>query len=231
MNIFCRVVNTSPPTKSPEETNKVPDSVSNEDINKLCEVEFKSQSYASFYNTKMEKDKSILALSVAGLGFLITLLKLSDTLSIYDMSFFALATVSFLTAIYSIITVFEKNAEFIIDLVQNKDIEVKQHVLSTLDNRAIVAFYLAIVFSLLLGISTSSAMFAQGARMSDKSNNQETQETIAINESLRQASELKKSFQGASSMQPQAKLDQDNSESQPGAAGMKPKVESKDTNN
>ena len=31
-------------------------------------VEYNSQSYASFYNTKLEKDKSILTLSVAGLG-------------------------------------------------------------------------------------------------------------------------------------------------------------------
>ncbi|TOF73932.1 hypothetical protein, partial [Vibrio parahaemolyticus] len=45
-------------------------------VQQLENIEFKSQSYASFYNTTLEKDKSILTLSVAGIGFLLTLLQL-----------------------------------------------------------------------------------------------------------------------------------------------------------
>lgn len=92
VNIFCKVINKEVKEKIPEnsEPEKIENSISDQDLQRLYAVEFKSQSYSSFYNTTMEKDKSILTLSVAGIGFLITLLKLSDTLNHYDMVFFLL---------------------------------------------------------------------------------------------------------------------------------------------
>ncbi|EJL6332770.1 hypothetical protein NMR63_003370 [Vibrio cholerae] len=52
-------------------TEKV-EGLSEKEVEQLSGIEFQSQSYASFYNTTLEKDKSILTLSVAGIGFLLT---------------------------------------------------------------------------------------------------------------------------------------------------------------
>ena len=79
MNIFCKVINPGAENSESIKSNETPNSISKSDLNKLYAVEFQSQSYASFYNTTMEKDKSILTLSVAGIGFLVTLLQLVES--------------------------------------------------------------------------------------------------------------------------------------------------------
>ena len=211
---------------------KVKDSISDQDLQRLYAVEFKSQSYSSFYTTTMEKDKSILALSVAGTGFLVTLLKLTDKLAIYDMVFFTLAALGFLLAIYFIVSLFGKNADFIVDLVQEKDVTLKQHQLKQLDSWAIRAFYLGIVMSLLLGISTSSTLFIkEDSNMSKEPTIEELINSGAkpANESYQQATDLTKSFQGAAGMQPQANSTQQvtpASSGSSGASAMMPKTSS-----
>ena len=102
VNIFCKVINKEAKEEKSEscESKKIENSISDQDLQRLYAVEFKSQSYSSFYNTTMEKDKSILTLSVAGIGFLITLLKLSDSLEYYDMIFFSVAILGFLISIF-----------------------------------------------------------------------------------------------------------------------------------
>lgn len=234
MNIFCKVITNeaAPVDKAGLAANKIKDSISDQDLQRLYAVEFKSQSYSSFYTTTMEKDKSILALSVAGTGFLVTLLKLTDKLAIYDMAFFALAALGFLLAIYFIVSLFGKNADFIVDLVQEKDVTLKQHQLKQLDSWAIRAFYLGIVMSLLLGISTSSTLFIkEESNMSKEPTIEELINSGAkpANESYQQATDLTKSFQGAAGMQPQANSTQQvttASSGSSGASAMMPKTSS-----
>lgn len=232
MNIFCKVINNeaAPVQQTEVAIDKVKNSISDQDLQRLYAVEFKSQSYSSFYTTTMEKDKSILALSVAGTGFLVTLLKLTDKLAIYDMVFFVLAALGFLLAIYFIISLFGKNADFIVDLVQEKDVTLKQHQLKQLDTWAIRAFYLGIVMSLFLGVSTSSTLFIE--KESNMSNKPITEELInsgakPANESYQQATDLTKSFQGAAGMQPQTNSTQQItpvSSGSSGASAMMPKT-------
>ncbi len=234
MNIFCKVINNeaAPAEKAEVAIDKVKNSISDQDLQRLYAVEFKSQSYSSFYTTTMEKDKSILALSVAGTGFLVTLLKLTDKLAIYDMAFFTLAALGFLLAIYFIVSLFGKNADFIVDLVQEKDVTLKQHQLKQLDSWAIRAFYLGIVMSLLLGISTSSTLFIkEESNMSKEPTIEELINSGAkpANESYQQATDLTKSFQGAAGMQPQANSTQQvtpASSGSSGASAMMPKTSS-----
>ncbi|WP_368208409.1 hypothetical protein [Aeromonas sp. R4-2] len=157
MNVYFQIVNTDPKQEvsADKKDNASSTSISDEDLKRLAYIEFKSQSYASFYNTSMEKDKSILTLSVAGLGFLVTLLNLSKEIGKIDYALFILAASAFLVSIYCIVTMFGKNADFIIDLTQDKDVTLKEYKLKKLDTWAIGSFYLAIVASISLGISTS----------------------------------------------------------------------------
>ena len=179
--------------------------LSKKEESQLTRIEFKSQSYASFYNTTMEKDKSILTLSVAGIGFLITLLKLTETIQFYDMAFFSIAALAFLVAIYCVITIFGKNASFIIDLTNNVDVQVKQYQLDVLDKWLIRSFYLGIVMSLMLGISTSTSLFlSKDTEMTKEQSKPQTQKLQPALESYSKAVNFSDSFSGAAALQTQA---------------------------
>ncbi|HII4387491.1 TPA: hypothetical protein ACY4QB_004633, partial [Vibrio parahaemolyticus] len=152
-------------------------------------------------------------------GFLLTLLQFTKSISYYELAFFLIAAASYLVAIYCVISIFGKNSTFIIELVNKRDVSVKQYQLDVLDKTAIRSFYLAIVMTVLLGASTSQSMFTIGEEaMSD--NKQQTQE-LAINSCL-QASELHKSFQGASALQGTTQQQTSGQSQATGAAAMMP---------
>ncbi|MEL0646919.1 hypothetical protein V6248_05755 [Pseudoalteromonas agarivorans] len=241
MNIFCKVINKDIKEETPEngEPKKMENSISDQDLQRLYAVEFKSQSYSSFYNTTMEKDKSILTLSVAGIGFLITLLKLSDSLGYYDMAFFSIATVGFLISIFCIVTLFGKNADFIVDLAQEKDVTIKQHVLKQLDTWAIRTFYLAIIMSVCLGVSTSSTLFLKGEKEMTKETkinitiethgtpaNESFTQAVDLTKSYQQATSLQDSFQGAANLQSSTNTQTTAQSNNSGAAAMMPNTNS-----
>ncbi|ATC97552.1 hypothetical protein [Pseudoalteromonas spongiae] len=90
------------------------------------------------------------------------------------------------------------------DLAQEKDVAVKQHVLTQLDTWAIRTFYLAIIMSVCLGVSTSSTLFLKGGKkMTKEANRSKTIEKQATraNESFNQAVDLTRSYQQATSFQ------------------------------
>lgn len=119
-------------------------------------IEYYSQAYASFYNTTLEKDKSILTLSVAGLGFLITFANLNVKLGCVAYAAFILAALAYLYSIYNIITIFGENAKYIIEITTDSGKEGGiETQLKKYDKRAINSFYIGIILSLALGVITS----------------------------------------------------------------------------
>ncbi|WP_434139148.1 hypothetical protein [Photobacterium leiognathi] len=165
-------------------------------------IEFNSQSYASFYNTKLEKDKSILTLSVAGLGFLITFTNFAEKLGIFAYIAFISAALAYLFCVFNVITIFEKNALYIIEITTDSDkvseleIQLRKH-----DKRAIYSFYLGILLSLVLGISTSVQSQLKRHEMSDKNKSAQTTR-VQINDSFVGMSKFSESFSGLSEMKP-----------------------------
>ncbi|NOJ22153.1 hypothetical protein [Vibrio coralliilyticus] len=231
MNIFCKITNEkSGPEKSPDEAvQEEVNSISERDLRRLYSVEYKSQSYASFFNTSMEKDKSILTLSVAGVGFALTLLKLADSIQIYDIAIFISASLCFLGSIYSVVTMFGKNADFIVDLTTDKDVTLKQDELKRLDKKAIRFFYVGIVLTIILGLSTSIRLVNEDSTVSKPEDTQTTQHDTSSGlevcmESLQQASDITKSLAAMAELQPTEKpsANQTNSSTSSGAESMKP---------
>lgn len=207
-------------------TEKV-EGLSDKEVEQLSSVEFQSQSYASFYNTTLEKDKSILTLSVAGTGFLLTLLQLTKSISYYELSFFLVAATSYLIAIYCVLSIFGKNSTFIIELVNKRDVSVKQYQLDILDKTAIRSFYLAILMTILLGASTSQGMFTIGE--TSMSDNKQLNQELATN-SCSRASDLHKSFQGASGLQGTTSQQSSAQSQTTGAAAMMPSSSNSSSN-
>lgn len=169
------------------------------ELQRSYSVEFNSQSYASVYNTKLEKDKSILTLSVAGLGFLVTFINFTSSFNILDYFLFVISALSYLVCVFVVIKIFDENAEYLIDLMNDQegwsDKELK---LRRLDRKAMWSFYVGIVASVTLGVSVSMLQ-EKGVNSVSKKNDSQYQ---VANESFAGMSDLKKSFTGVSNMKP-----------------------------
>lgn len=209
------------------------------ELERLYAVEFRSQSYASYYNTIMEKDKSILTLSVAGIGFLITILQITGSISRYQFAFFVIAAFFYLVSIFCMITIFSKNGDFIINMTTNQSTEVIQYKLRILDKTAIISFGIAIVLSIIFGASSSFNKMEIEDMNKDKSNQQTSGPKVSgtandsfegmrkVNESFQAVAELGKSLAGATTMTPSSSTTtsaQTGSSTPTGAQAMKPKV-------
>jgi hypothetical protein len=151
MNFFCKV--DSHPYKNRESVKPEDISTKNmSDIDKLAlaEVGFKTQAYTSYFQTTMEKDKSLLTLSVAGLGFLITLM--DQVHSIFYLVILLAAAVSFFITINRIVSIFGKNAPFVISVAKGTiDSKLKRQ-LDSMDKQAVFFFYTGIILSVVLGL-------------------------------------------------------------------------------
>ena len=182
-----------------KDLDKTKSDLTNETLNRSYAVEFNSQSYASFYNTKIEKDKSILTLSVAGLGFLITFTSLAESLNVYLYSMFLLAAISFMVCIYLIVKIFDENAEYIIQLVtDNPEHEAREVKLRKLDRIAIRSFYLGMLISFCIGASFPLTQSHKENAMADSGD-----KLSPSMESFEGISKAKKSFTDASKLKPQ----------------------------
>lgn len=116
-------------------------------------IEFHSQSVNAWYMSALEKDKSILTLSVAGIGFLITLLMNEEINSYIIFILFCSSILSFLISIIFIIYIFELNKKYLTGILKNDNsnkIKIK-----TKDKIAVISFVFGILFSIIIGISVA----------------------------------------------------------------------------
>lgn len=225
MNLFCKVINQS----SQKEVKEAEQSqgISASDENRLLTVEYKSQAYASFYATSMEKDKTLLALSVGGIGFLVTLLNLASLLQLWHIGLFLIASIAYVVSIHNILTIFGENKSYIIAITQDHPTEYIDNRLSALDRRAVRSFYLGLILTICLGVATSWTLINKGERsMTDK--NEKTIQTVQSGYVLKEPVWVEnkgKSVGGARTMAPKQSSSSENTPttiSVRGAESMKP---------
>jgi hypothetical protein len=131
-------------------------------------VEFYSMKINAWVNTSMELDKSLLTLSTAGIGLLLTLMTTVGARSVEGGLLSCLAMLSFVVCLIAVLFVFNGNKKRIEEIIQNQEQAPKQTYLSILDRIAFVSFALGVVFSLVLGISAVINNFSnKDIRMSD----------------------------------------------------------------
>ncbi|WP_232846867.1 hypothetical protein [Shewanella nanhaiensis] len=102
-----------------------------------------------YCTTRSEADKSLLTLSTAGLGLIVTLLTGDEIASIFELVLFILGALCFGVCIFAILTIFNRNADYI----AQKDSDDKQ--LINLDSIAKYAFRLGIAITALGAITVS----------------------------------------------------------------------------
>ena len=124
--------------------------------------EFHSQSYAAWYQTRLETDKSILTLSAGGIGLQIALFSTildKDYLSSWAFALMILSSALYILAIFTIIRILSKNANHIADTLNDKIPKP----LGKLDLFAAWCFGLGVVFSFIFAIVIGSTALCQSA--------------------------------------------------------------------
>jgi hypothetical protein len=178
-----------------------------EEIIREKEQAFYAASVEAWYLTRLEHDKSLLILSSGGIGLLITLITTKGVDSIVLLALNVAALIFFVVCIISILFIFSGNSTYIVNIIK----ENKKHDprLRVLDNVAKYSFIIAIILSLLIGISTAAnSLKHEEVFMSKETKNDNASKLFkgSFNDAdkLKPATSelLKKSFDGAGDLRP-----------------------------
>jgi hypothetical protein len=128
----------------------------------------------AWLNTKLERDKQLLGLSVTAVGLLVTLLRTVGVSDIGEIILFSLAMLAFLVTIISVIYILDANAEYIEEMLASSEIyildknaepinekvdssESENKKLTYLDRIAGISFVVGMVIIVIIGMETSYA--------------------------------------------------------------------------
>jgi hypothetical protein len=154
----------------------------------------------SWINTRMELDKSLLTLSVAGIGFLIGILGQYTGGGVETFILYLLALLSFLICVVSILLVLRQNSTHIEDVVAN--VSDSSKLLAVLDRVGLFAFILGLTFSSVLGVSIAAkSLLSEGVIMSDNKKSVSVNDSVSGVSKFRPGeSELTKSLNGIANL-------------------------------
>ena len=165
----------------------------------------------AWIQTKMERDKTLVTLSAAAIGLLVTILTTVGVKSIWEVPFFAVAVTSFLVTIWSSLVIYQLNSQHLEDAIRGSS--VKDPRLEKYDKRSIRAFIVGAVSALIIGILSASfqVLTQEESAMTDKENtSQNAEKKTTLRESVNGVTNLnpnatvKKSLDGITDLSPQA---------------------------
>jgi hypothetical protein len=184
------------------------------ELAKLKEVEYYSASVTAWFNTMLEHDKSLLAISAAGIGLLTTLMSAFGISSVELLLLYIFALISFLVCLISVLLIFKRNNVHIQQVLSGN--EQNSNVLSALDNTALLSFGLAVLFSVIIGITTAIKSYSTKEKSMSNDDVKKPSPTAFVGdsvngfaglnpalESFNNMQALQKSFVNMSQLQPQ----------------------------
>lgn len=155
--------------------------LSDEELLKQKQVSFYSHKVSAFLSTRMELDKSLLTLSVAGLGFLLGFMKLESNNNYIYFGVFLIAAIAFFFCILSVITIFQENSRHIIEIT-NSDSKTSQKRLKYLDNVAKNCFLIGVFLSASLVFTSQYNHINEKVNNKPKATSEKLVETVDLNE-------------------------------------------------
>lgn len=123
-----------------------------ESTEKQKEIAYYSALVQAWIDNRMEKDKSILALSVAAIGFLVAIVTGQDNPTPCGIILFVISCASFLITIIGILCIFSINPRHIEEVINND--KGKEDLLTLLDHIVTLSFIVAIILAFVLGTVT-----------------------------------------------------------------------------
>ncbi len=124
---------------------------SDNDFDPAEAADLRSAARAAWFETSMEKDRSLLTLSAGAIGLLITL---ASTTPVRSKVLFGLSVAAFVACIIAILIVFNLNRGYLLAVVQGTA-PLKDEQLERLDGFAMAAFCAGVILFAAFGISTS----------------------------------------------------------------------------
>ena len=106
----------------------------------------------------MERDKTLVTLSVAAIGLLVTILTTVGVKSFWEIPLFVSAVASFLATIWSSLTIYQLNSEHLEDAIKGSS--TKDSRLEKYDKLSIRAFLVGFITSLLIGVTSAAHQLA-----------------------------------------------------------------------
>ena len=194
----------------------MPESKEENEKRALRELEGKNIAHYSilleaWIQTKMERDKTLVTLSAAAIGLLITILTTVGVKSIWEVPLFAVAVISFLVTIWSSLVIYQLNSQHLEDAIRGSS--EKDPRLEKYDKCSIKAFIVGASAALIIGILSASFQLIkpEGNTMTDKeTSSQNIQEQSSLNESVNGVTTLNpnairiRSLDGITDLSPQA---------------------------
>lgn len=148
------------------------DNHQNNNENKEKNIAYYSALVNAWVESNMERDKSILSLSVGAIGLLVGLLSTVGIKNKWELIFYISALIAFIFSIIVILLVFRRNSKYIEDVITNKN-KGQDKILEFLDKLVIFLFIIALVFSSTIGIITALNNYSYGdTKMSNKEKGQ-----------------------------------------------------------
>lgn len=180
------------------------------DTQELKAVEFYSASVAAWYNTQLEHDKNLLALSAGGIGLLITLLTTVGVFSVVGLVLYFVSLCCFVTCLGCVLVIFKRNGKYIEVLVKG-DIPPNDPSLQHLDSVAIYSFAAGVFFAVVLGFSAAITSYSNKEKEKIMANENKAssgktfaQDSFTGAANLRPQQDMTKSFTGAENLRPPA---------------------------
>ncbi len=160
----------------------------------------------AWIQTKMERDKTLVTLSAAAIGLLITVLTTVGVQSIFEIVLFIISIVAFITTIWSALVIYQLNSKHLEDALKGSSESDPN--LEKYDKLSIRAFISGTVFALLVGtISAYNKITLEEEKMGNQEQN--TSKTVMINDSINGIAGLNpqniktKSFNGITNLNPE----------------------------
>ncbi|MBC2696014.1 MAG: hypothetical protein HF982_12230 [Desulfobacteraceae bacterium] len=123
--------------------------VENKDVSPK-EVAYYSALVQAWITTKLDHDKTIITLSSAGIGLIVTLLATVSPNNVAYIILYILSTFGFCLAIISATTVLKKNSKYIEQVIKGK--RDRDPYLRYWDSAMTIGFYAGIVFLIIIDI-------------------------------------------------------------------------------
>jgi hypothetical protein len=117
------------------------------------DVAFYSAVVSAWIETKMERDKTIVTLSAAAIGLLVTLLTTGGGTTPFALWLYAGAFLGFSVAAVCSIVIFDRNSVFLEKVVKGTTSNSKT--LSRLDRITLTFFALGVIFTILIGATAA----------------------------------------------------------------------------
>jgi hypothetical protein len=128
----------------------------------LRELEGKNISHYSvllqaWIDTRMERDKTLVTLSAAGIGLLVTILTTVGVPYLWVTILYAFSFIGFLVTIWTSLQIYQRNSVHIENELRGKS--EKDHMLETFDRLSLKAFLTASIFAISIGLVSASSHF------------------------------------------------------------------------